>query len=404
MERTVSQAAHARWKEFWKPQGQGTNVDAFSLGNALPGTKITYSRSAGPDRSAGQRHRGGGWVVIFCHDHAVYLQKLMRSRTKRIGEGPPISACFIEPMLCLAVNKLPEGPAWQYELKLDGYRGIGIKSQGRARLFSRNGKDFTQRFAGTTQAFESLPDETIIDGEIVAVDGDGKPSFNLLQHFESAGQTIMFYAFDLLMLDGGDIRRRPLVERRELLGELIKALPEPIHLSQAFDFPVKDLLSAVRENGLEGIVAKRRDSIYRSGDRSGDWVKMRANRGQEFVIGGYVPSTTNFDSILVGHYDGKHLIYAARIHAGFVPAVRQTVFAQFKRLTILGCPFYNLPDRTRGRWGEGLTAEVMDRCLWLKPSLVAQIEFLEWTPENRLRHPKFVGLRDDKIAKEVTRS
>ena len=333
------------------------------------------------------------------------FQNLRGSRSTRTCETPPTSARFIEPMLCLAVNKLPEGPAWQYELKLDGYRGIGVKSQGRARLFSRNGKDFTRRFAGISRAIDdALPNETIIDGEIVAVDGDGKPSFNLLQNFDSAGRSILFYAFDLLMLDGRDIRQRPLIERRDLLTELLKTMPEPIRLSEAFDVPVEDFLRAVRENGLEGIVAKRRDSIYRSGDRSGDWVKMRANRGQEFVIGGYVPSATTFDSILVGHYDGTRLMYAARIHAGFVPAVRRTVFAQFKRLTVTQCPFHNLPDRTRGRWGEGMTAEVMDRCLWLKPTLVAQIEFLEWTPENRLRHPKFVGLRDDKTAKYVTRT
>ena len=121
------------------------------------------------------------------------------------------------------------------------------------------------------------------------------------------------------------------------------------------------------------------------------------------MIGGYLPSASNFDSILVGYYEGKHLMYAARIHAGFVPALRQAVFAQFDGLAISKCPFRNLPDKGRGRWGEGMTTEVMQKCIWLKPRLIASIEFLEWTPENRLRHPKFVALRDDKGARSVVR-
>jgi hypothetical protein len=140
-----------------------------------------------------------------------------------------------------------------------------------------------------------------------------------------------------------------------------------------------------------------------SGDRSGDWVKLRANRGQELVIGGYVPSATTFDSILVGYYEGRDLKYAARIRSGFVPALRQRIFAQFRGLEIEKCPFVNLPERGKGRWGEGLTAEDMEHCRWLKSRLVASIEFLEWTPENRLRHPKFVALRDDQEAEQVVR-
>jgi ATP-dependent DNA ligase len=167
--------------------------------------------------------------------------------------------------------------------------------------------------------------------------------------------------------------------------------------------PAAELLATVRRHGLEGIVARRRNSTYRPGDRSGDWVKMRANRGQEFVISGYVPSSNTFDSILVGYYEGSDLRYAARIRNGFVPATRQRVFAKFRGLYIDECPFVNLPERGRGRWGEGLTAEVMKLCRWLKPRLVASIEFLEWTPESRLRHPKFVSLRDDRDASQIIR-
>lgn len=150
-------------------------------------------------------------------------------------------------------------------------------------------------------------------------------------------------------------------------------------------------------------MAKRRDSSYKPGDRSGAWVKVRANRSQELVIGGYIPGSTTFDSILVGYYEGRDLKYAARIRNGFTPASRRTVFSKFDGLSIPKCPFRNLPESGRGRWSEGLTAEDMKRCRWLKPQLVAAIEFLEWTLDDHLRHPKFIALREDQIASEVTR-
>jgi bifunctional non-homologous end joining protein LigD len=210
-----------------------------------------------------------------------------------------VNARFFEPMLCLAVPKLPEGAECQLELKLDGYRGIGIKSKGRAHLASRNGKNFSERFLTITRALDRLPDETVIDGEIVAVDDAGRPSFNLLQNFSGAEQTIVFYAFDLLILSGTDLRSRPLEQRRAQLRELIPTLGDPVRHSETFDVPAEELLATVRHHGLEGVVAKRRNNTYRQGDRSGDWVKLRANRGQELVIDGYVPSSNTFDSITV---------------------------------------------------------------------------------------------------------
>jgi bifunctional non-homologous end joining protein LigD len=149
----------------------------------------------------------------------------------------------------------------------------------------------------------------------VAVGEDGVPSFNLLQNFGGADHTILFYAFDLLILASTDLRSRPLDQRRALLGELIPTLSDPIRLSETFDVPAAELLATVRQHGLEGVIAKRRNSTHRPGDRTGDWVKLRANRGQELVIGGYVPSSTTFDSILVGYYEGADLTYAARIRA-----------------------------------------------------------------------------------------
>jgi ATP-dependent DNA ligase len=195
----------------------------------------------------------------------------------------------------------------------------------------------------------------------------------------------------------------PLEERREQLHKITQRLPPvAIRYSETFNAPVQQLIRAVKEHRLEGIIAKRAGSRYRSGKRCEDWLKWRANRGQEFVIGGYVPNGGVLDSILVGYYDPRQLIYAGRVRSGLRGAAASLAAASGEA-TIHGCPFSNLPERTDGRWGDGLTAAKMEMCRWLDPVLVARIEFLEWTPENRLRHPRFAGLRSDKDAREVVR-
>jgi DNA ligase D-like protein (predicted ligase) len=314
-------------------------------------------------------------------------------------------AQFLQPMLCLAVARLPEGLAWQYEVKLDGYRAIGVRTKAGVELWSRNRRDFSRRFSNVARALEALPVETVLDGEIVAVNGDGRPSFSSLQNFRDGAATILFYAFDAPVLAGADLRSKPLATRRDMLREVISKLPDTIRFSETFDIPASELMAAVRSNGLEGVVAKRRDSLYKPGDRSGAWVKVRANRGQELVIGGYFPGSTSFESILVGYYEGTDLMYAGRIRNGFTSASRRTVFSNFEGLAISKCPFRNLPKSRKGRWGEGLTADDMKKCRWLKPQLVAAIEFLEWTADGHLRHPKFVALRDQrprKITRELS--
>jgi DNA ligase D-like protein (predicted ligase) len=325
----------------------------------------------------------------------------MSDRTAKVEHT---TAHFVEPMLCLAVSDLPTGSEWEYELKLDGYRAIGLKARGHVLLLSRTGKDFTQRFQPLAHALEALPDDTVIDGEVVALDETGRPSFNLLQNYTSSDYTLVFFAFDLLMLTGKDLLRERLKGRRWLLRtKVMPRFGESIRFSETLRSSPADLVRAVREQGLEGVVAKRLDSFYECGKRSGAWVKMRVNHGQELVIGGYVPASKNFDSILVGYYEGKGLLYAARVRNGFVPASRAALFERSRGLERATCPFQNLPEAKKGRWGEGLTAEDMSKCSWLQPRLVAAIEFLEWTPENHLRHSKFIALRDDKDPNQVRR-
>ena len=161
------------------------------------------------------------------------------------------------------------------------------------------------------------------------------------------------------------------------------------------------MLAFVKSHSLEGIIAKRSDSIYEPGRRSGLWVKRRINLSQEFVIGGYVPSHLGLDSIVIGVYRGKELLYAARVRAGFVPLTRRQVFERIQPLKTAKCPFVNLPEKDAGRWGQGLTAEKMKECVWVKPKLVAEVEFLEWTNAKHLRPTKFINLRDDKDPRKV---
>jgi ATP-dependent DNA ligase len=179
-------------------------------------------------------------------------------------------AAFVEPMLCLAVAELPEGQEWQYELKLDGYRALGIKSGGKVQLRSRNNKDFALRYQAIARGLDRLPNETMVDGEVVAFDESGRPSFNRLQNYGSSTVPIFYYVFDLLMYSGRDVRSEPLEIRRQMLeAQVLSKLDEPIRYSPALESSLADLVRSVREEKLEGLIAKRRDSRYESGERSG---------------------------------------------------------------------------------------------------------------------------------------
>jgi bifunctional non-homologous end joining protein LigD len=310
---------------------------------------------------------------------------------------------FIEPMYARPVQRLPEGKEWFYEVKFDGYRCLAGRDQTGVTLWSRRGNLFTAQFPKIAQACERLPTGTLVDGEVVAIDQSGRISFNLLQHHRSQAQALLFYAFDVLIHRGRSLLGFPLENRRKVLSGIFKSLsggPSVIAVSELMDTTLAELIRVVREVGFEGIVAKRKDSFYESGKRTGAWVKYRINKGQEFVIGGYVPADP-FDSLIVGYYEGSKLMYAAKVRNGFVPQLRREVAQRFKGLQIDLCPFANLPEKKRTQWA--LTKEEMKNCRWLKPELVAQIEFAEWTPDGHLRHSTFVGLRDDKEAREVRR-
>ena len=316
-----------------------------------------------------------------------------------------VKARFIKPMLLLSTDRLPDDRSkWEYQLKLDGYRAIAFKTGNTLHLRSRNDNDFNRRYPAVLRGLAKLPDETVIDGEIVALDEDGRPSFNALQNSIGSETSVVFYVFDLIVLSGRDMSAEPLTARRELLErKVLPTLADPVRYAGILEASLRDLIHAVKTQGFEGLVAKRCNSRYESGLRSGAWMKMRINRGQEFVIGGYTIGTRTFDALVIGYYEDGRLMYASRTRNGFTPALRQQLFKKFRGLEIAECPFVNLPEARSGRWGQGLTKEKMADCRWLKPVLVGQFEFVEWTADNHLRHTKFIAVRDDKRANEVTR-
>ncbi len=315
-----------------------------------------------------------------------------------------IKARFIEPMLLQRTEVLPEGPDWLYEIKLDGYRALTIKNNGAVALRSRNDNDFSRRYPAIVKALAAIPDGTVIDGEVVALDETGKPSFNLLQNYGSSRADVFYYAFDVLVFASRDVMGEPLAMRRALLEKrILPKLHDPIRYSVELKAGLPDLVASVKAQGLEGLVAKKRSGVYEPGQRSGSWQKMRVNQGQEFVIGGYTPSDRNFDALIIGYYEKGKLLYAGRTRNGFTPPRRAELMKRLRPLHSDACPFDNLPEKRSGRWGQGLTASKMQECRWLRPALVGQFEFVEWTADLHLRHTRFIALRDDKRVADVRR-
>jgi bifunctional non-homologous end joining protein LigD len=202
-------------------------------------------------------------------------------------------------MQCKPVAALPVGEKWTFEIKFDGYRCVALKSGREVTLFSRHKKVLNKRFPGVVDALASLDGDFVLDGEVVAF-SQGRPSFQVLQNNLSRSLPVYFYCFDLLNREGRNLVNLPIERRRALLHSMFSASKGPLRLSPLLRAPSGQVLEAVRKHGLEGVVGKRIDSIYEPGERSGAWIKLRANMEQEFVIGGYIPGARGFDALLVG--------------------------------------------------------------------------------------------------------
>jgi bifunctional non-homologous end joining protein LigD len=235
-------------------------------------------------------------------------------------------------------------------------------------------------------------DTAVLDGEVVATDAQGRPSFHVLQNRGRlpAGYQLVYYAFDLLFLDGVDLRDRALLERRGKLAAVVQGTR--VLSSAPLEGRLSAILKVVREHRLEGVVAKRLDSRYEAGRRSLAWQKLPLKPKEEFVIGGYRPERGTLELIVVGFYERGKLLFAGKVSGGLNPGVRRKLLSVLKPLSSGRCPFVNLPSSGKGHFGEGVTAEEMGDYVWVKPEVVAEIRFTEWTSGGVLRHAEFVGL------------
>jgi bifunctional non-homologous end joining protein LigD len=296
----------------------------------------------------------------------------------------------VEPMKAVLTEERFSDPAWVYERKLDGIRCIAIKADRSVRLLSRNNLSMNARFPGIAAALEAeVASHLVLDGEVVAFSG-GRTSFELLQQRTERRVAVVFYVFDLLHLAGRDTTALPLSARRRLLRSAV-TFKDPLRLTPSRKRDGERLYAEACRKGWEGLIAKRADAPYTRG-RSRDWLKFKCTAAQELVVGGYTAprgSRSDLGALLLGHFEGARLRYAGKVGTGFTLATLADLSARLAPLRRESSPF---ADTVRE-----------PHATWVEPRLVAQVGFSEWTRDGRLRHPRFLGLRDDKAAEEVVR-
>jgi bifunctional non-homologous end joining protein LigD len=306
---------------------------------------------------------------------------------------------FMPPMLATLTDEPFSHPDWVFEDKLDGVRCIAVIEDGHATLWSRNEKPMNASYPEIVTALEKAADhDMVVDGEIVAFDGK-LTSFTALQprihlreeeRARATGIKVFFYAFDLLRLAGHDLVESPLLTRKKLLRRALR-FGNRIRFSTHRRANGRRLYLEACAQGREGLIAKRADSIYVH-ERSRDWLKFKCTRGQEFVIGGFTEprgARRGFGALLLGYYARGKLLYAGKVGTGFSAELLDEMTEKLRRLGRKSCPFAEAPPEKGAHW--------------VRPKLVAQVVFMEWTPDGRLRHPRFTGLRTDKQARAITR-
>ena len=392
--RTMKQIAEARdaeWESGREADESPTSKFKARIRDAL--------KKKEKDKSVGEAHRRP----------AKRGNPTQRGRLASPPDLPSAKARFIEPMKAKLVEKPPTMGDWIYELKFDGIRLIGIKRGDKVSLLSRNENDLTKRFPEIVEAMKALPvRECVIDGEVVALDDEGRSSFQLLQAREMEGRKspVYFYAFDLLELDGKSLLSLPLEARKDVLEKICTDVGDPVRYSGAIGGDAEQLLKEVERRGLEGIIGKQRNSVYEPGRRSGAWIKLKCVREQEFVIGGYTPpqgARKHFGAVLVGYYEKKKLVFAGKVGTGFAAKSLAMLHKKFQKEARDDCPFIDLPSKRNGQWIQDITPSMMRKMHWVNPVFVCEIKFAEWTRDGKLRAPVFLGLREDKAGTEVVR-
>jgi bifunctional non-homologous end joining protein LigD len=306
---------------------------------------------------------------------------------------------FVAPQLATLVREPPQGDEWFHELKFDGYRMLCHLSRGKARFWSRNGKDWTEKFPNLAQAMKAFPATTaILDGEVVIFDKAGRTSFQKLQQAmgKSGTAAFVFEIFDLIYLEGYSLTQTPLRERKQTLEQLLVSAKAKgqLRYSDHVEGNGPQFFKQACEYGMEGIISKLADSPYES-TRNRNWLKTKCIKRQEFVIAGYTPSKKGFPgfgSLILGVYDKGKLVYSGRVGTGFSIKQRLELQKKLNRISQASMPFAVVPKDPGLRDAH-----------WAKPQLVAEVEFTEWTADGLIRHPSFQGLREDKKPTEVVR-
>ncbi len=367
-------------------------------------TSVTTGRTmediAAGKPAKGKRAKAAGGLRVWSgqKDAADQTGSIDPSQAEGARKSPFPS--LIKPQLATLVDTAPLGENWAHEIKFDGYRFLVYINKGKVELITRNGKDWTGKFPSIAKAFQQLPVESaIVDGELVAVGQDGTSKFQLLQNAVdgTSRPSLLFYAFDLVYLNGYLLKKTPLESRKDLLRDVMLALPDgtPLHFSEHFKEDGDRVWEKACKMGMEGIISKDLTATYIE-KRTQSWVKVKCSARQEFVIGGFSApggSRLGFGALLVGyHNEDKDFIYAGKVGTGFTDATLKKLHKQMSELTRKTSPFKNPP---KGAWLRGVT--------WIEPSLIAEIAYMEMTDEGLLRHPSFKGLREDKPAKAVSR-
>jgi len=326
-----------------------------------------------------------------------------------LAKLPKAKPRFIEPMKPKLVEHAPTTGDWVYELKFDGIRALAIKDGRTIQLISRNEKKLNDRFREIAQAAADFDaDECVVDGEVVAMDEEGRSSFQLLQRTELDGKDALlaFYVFDLLQLNGHSLINVRLTLRKDALMRLIPPSGDVIRFSGTLGTDAKTLLPEIQRRSLEGLIGKQRDSVYESGRRSGTWIKLKCVTEQEFVIGGFTPpagARKHFGALLVGYYDKGNLHFAGKVGSGFDAKLLSSLHKKMRAEERPTTPFTDLPSKQNGEWVQGITPSMMRKINWVNPKFVCQVKFSEWTRDLKLRQPVFLGLREDKDPREVER-
>ena len=337
----------------------------------------------------------GEWHLIKMDDKNWIILKSKNDKAKSVELSKKIKANpfkKVDAMLALLTDKIPTGKDWLFEIKYDGYRIISFVENKKVKLKTRNNTDYTSKFNSISKSLAKLckNHSVILDGELVAFDESGRSDFSLLQsEIKNNESNLTYVVFDILALDGQDLRDTPLIKRKEILQNFMKICPKNIIFSSFVISKGKQSFNLAKKNNLEGIIAKRLNSIY-SGTRNGDWLKIKCYQRQEFVIAGYTTTAKNkkLSAILLGYYSNNNLIYIGKAGTGFTDKDRAELNKKFESLIVKKCPFSQIP-------------KLNNNITWLKPKLVCEVQFAEITPDNSLRQPSFIALRTDKKPSQV---